>query len=69
MINASEACFFCGLKLESKGGATNLEHQIEENTWAHVAYRHAGVNDFLGSLGLPERIVNSMVRQELKRWF
>lgn len=66
MINISDPCFVFGLKLDSNGGATNLENHAAANTWVHVDYGHASVNDFLGSLGLPERIVNSLVQPDTR---
>lgn len=66
MIDTNDPCFVFGLNLDAKGGATNLESEVLKNSWVHVDYGHPSVNGFLGSLGLPERIVNSLVQPDTR---
>lgn len=66
MIDTNDACFVFGLNLDSKGGAANLENDELASSWLHIDYSHPSVTVFLGSLGLPERIVNSLVQPDTR---
>ncbi len=66
MIDTNDPCFVFGLNLDLKGGATNLESEEQANSWIHVDYGHPSVDGFLASLGLPERIVNSLVEPDTR---
>lgn len=66
MIDINNPCFVFGLDLDSKGGATNLDDGTVGSNWIHIDYGHSSANDFLNSLGLPERIVNSLVQPDTR---
>ena len=66
MIDISDPCYVFGLSLDAKGGAVELNNSEPGSNWVHVDYGHETVNDFLGALQLPERIVNSLVQPDTR---
>ena len=66
MIDSNNPCFVFGLNLDSIGGATKLDCGEVLSSWIHVDYGHAGVNEFLSALGLPERIIHSLVQPDTR---
>jgi zinc transporter len=66
MIDTNDPCFVFGLNLNTEGGATDLENENPTNSWVHVDYSHPSVNGFLSALGLPDRIVNSLVQPDTR---
>lgn len=66
MIDINDPCFVFGLNLDSKGGATNVDDSTMGSGWIHIDYGHSSANDFLNSLGLPDRIVNSLVQPDTR---
>ncbi|MFQ3322215.1 MAG: zinc transporter [Pseudomonadales bacterium] len=66
MIDTNDPCFVFGLNLDSKGGGVNLESVESDCTWMHIDYSHSSAADFLTSLGLQERVVQSLIQPDTR---
>ncbi|EAW29755.1 Mg2+ transporter protein, CorA-like [marine gamma proteobacterium HTCC2143] len=66
MIDFADPCFVFGLNLDSKGGASDFESDNPDSSWLHIDYSGPSAASFLGSQGLPERIVNSLVQPDTR---
>ena len=66
MIETSDPCFVFGLNLDSEGGATNIEGVESDCAWMHIDYSHSSAADFLNSLGLQERVVQSLIQPDTR---
>lgn len=66
MIDTNDPCFVFGLNLDSKGGASALVDEELSSSWIHIDYGHPSATGFLGSLGLPERIISSLVQPDTR---
>jgi zinc transporter len=66
MIDTNDPCFVFGLNLDSEGGATNIESVESGCAWMHIDYSHSSAADFLSSLGLPERVVLSLIQPDTR---
>jgi zinc transporter len=66
MIDTNDPCFVFGLNLDSEGGATNIESGESGCAWRHIDYSHSSAADFLSSLGLPERVVLSLIQPDTR---
>ena len=66
MIDTSDPCFVFGLNLDAEGGGSNIEGAEQACSWIHVDYGHPNVSGFLGSLGLPDRVVQSLTQPDTR---
>jgi zinc transporter len=61
MININDPSYVFGLTLDQKGGAGELEPGASNFHWIHVDYGFESAQLFLSSLGISERVVQSLV--------
>ncbi|MGK0441746.1 MAG: zinc transporter [Pseudohongiellaceae bacterium] len=66
MINTNDQCFVFGLNLDSKGGATSIENDELDQTWLHIDYSYASASLFLASLGINDRLAQSLIQPDTR---
>lgn len=66
MIDTNAPCFVFGLNLDGEGGGTSLEATELSPDWVHIDYGHSGASDFLTSLGLPDRVTQSLIQPDTR---
>jgi zinc transporter len=59
-------CFVFGFQLDHQGGGMAISSETESDCWLHIDYSIASSQEWLHSVGLPDPMVNAIVREDTR---
>ncbi|MEZ5560849.1 MAG: zinc transporter ZntB [Pseudomonadales bacterium] len=73
MTEQQSTCFVCGYVLDGRGGARPVELPLADDgndagaqQWLHIDYSFADAEDWLAARGLPDHVIESLVRSDTR---